>query len=246
MLFYSVITAIKGYESKLELSYEHIKNIHSRSQSTIKFLVNIKKGSSKIYQVFNEHMNIPTGIIKWQNEHDVMTRWNDAFILLTKSTNDTKLLWLQFRILHHCLTTNRSVAKYKPEQSDLCEFCHRHSESIDHIFWLCPIILQFWTDLAEFINLKCTHVHNFKFTKDLVMFGICNKIKSDSILDLIILLTKQYIYACKVKRILPSSTALKRIIYNRYCIEKHFRDKSIDSRWIPYRNMFLSLNYSTL
>ena len=170
MLFNSVVSAIKGYESKLKFDYEHIENLNSQNQTTIQFLINIKKGSSKIYKILNEHINVPTGVRKWQNEHEVMNRWNEAFHLLINTTTDTKLLWLQFRILHHCLTTNRSVAKYKPEQNDLCEFCHEHSESIDHLLWQCTVIQQFWTRLSEYINLKCTHVHNFKFTRDLVLF----------------------------------------------------------------------------
>ena len=170
-----------------------------------------------------------------------MNRWTDAFALLIKTTPDTKLIWLQFRILHHCLTTNRSVSKFKPEQTDLCEFCRKKSESIIHLFWQCPHIQQFWTNLAEYINIKCTHVHNFHFTKDLVLFGMCHNIKTDTILDLIILLAKQYIYSCKVKTTLPSFATFKYIINERYKIEKTLNANSADGRWIPYKNMFLSL-----
>ena len=151
-----------------------------------------------------------------------MTRWADAFSLLIYTTPDNKLKWLQFRILHHCLTTNRSVSKFKPEQTDLCELCHQNSESIIHLFWQCHIVQEFSSNLENYINGKCTHVHKFRFTKDLVLFGICDTIKTDTILDLIILLGKQYIYKCKVKSILPSFTAFKYIIHKRYCIEKQF------------------------
>ena len=174
-----------------------------------------------------------------------MVTWTDAFHLLKNTTQDTKLLWLQFRILHYCLTTNRSVSKFKPEQTDLCEFCHRSSESIIHLFWHCIAVQDFWTRLNEYINVKCVHVHNFYFTKDLVLFGICNQIKTDDILDLIILLAKQYIYNCKVNKTLPSLTPFKYIIYKRYCLEKEF-ERNIDiGRWLPYKSMFMSL-YNTI
>ena len=240
MIFNSVISALRRYESKLSINYDNVGCLEN--QTTIQFLINIKKGSSKIHRVLKENTNIPSGVRKWQGEHDIMNRWTDAFTLLIKTTPDTKLIWLQFRILHHCLTTNRSVSKFKPEQTDLCEFCRKKSESIIHLLWQCPYIQQFWTSLAEYINIKCTHVHNFHFTKDLVLFGMCHNIKTDTILDLIILLAKQYIYSCKVKTTLPSFATFKYIINERYKIEKTLNANSADGRWIPYKNMFLSLH----
>ena len=115
-----------------------------------------------------------------------------------------------------------------------------------HLFWHCVAVQEFWTNLAQYINAKCIHVHNFHFTKDLVLFGICNQIKTDEILDLIILLAKRYIYNSKVNKILPSFTPFKYILYNRFCIEKKFERNAaaVVGRWLPYINMFMSLQYN--
>ena len=63
--------------------------------------------------------------------------WPSFFKHLKKSTDDRKLLWLQFRIIHHILTTNRSVSKFKPNQCELCTFCNSNSETIEHVMWQC-------------------------------------------------------------------------------------------------------------
>ena len=94
-------------------------------------------------------------------------------------TEDTKLRWLQFRVLHNILTTNRSVAKFRPEQKTLCQFCKSHSEIIHHLLWLC-------NKVKNILNNRCTHTHNSKIDENLALFGQSENIKSDKICEIII------------------------------------------------------------
>jgi len=99
-----------------------------------------------------------------------------CFVILKKTTHDTKLRWLQFKILHFILTTNRSVSKFKIGQDSKCSFCGAYSETIQHLLWTCIHVQLFLEELASVIYKKCLHSHKFKFTQDLLLFGTCRKI----------------------------------------------------------------------
>ena len=144
-----------------------------------------------------------------------------SFQLLKNTTSDTKLRWLQFRILHYIITTNRSVSKFIIGQDSNCSFCGAHSETIKHLFWQCRLVQHFWNDLSSSINKKCSHAHNFKFNEKLVLFGKCDMIRTDNTCDLIILLAKSFIYRCKVQGRCLNNRCFIREIYSRYNLEKY-------------------------
>ena len=169
--------------------------------------------------------------------------WIQGFKILKYSTKDSKLWWLQFRILHNILTTNRSVSKFKQEQSHLCTFCNAHSETIPHLIWECSKTKMFWKELSTIFNRRVLHSHKFQFTKNLVILGICNTIKTDKVCNIIILMAKFFIYRCKVNKTELNLKCFLSEIYNRYCIEKQINMNSVSFRnsWGPYINLFKSL-----
>ena len=163
--------------------------------------------------------------------------------MLKQTTNDKKLHWLQFRLLHNILTTNKSVSKFKPNQTDLCEFCKKKSESIQHLLWSCEVVQSFWKDLSKLLNRLCTHVHNFSFNERLVLFGHDDSVNTDRITDLIILLAKHLIYKCKVQKSNLNINYFKNELHQRYCFEKYINDDSTNFKnsWAPFMNIFRTL-----
>ena len=162
---------------------------------------------------------------------------------MRKTTKDTKLQYLQFRILHNILTTNKSVSKFKPNQTDFCEFWKASSESIQHLLWECNVVKIFWKDLEDLLNRRCSHVYNFSFNENLILFGHCETIQTDTVCDLIILIAKFFIYRCKVLKYNPNINHFKRELNQRHFIEKSINDDSNEFRnsWGPYMNIFRSL-----
>ena len=116
--------------------------------------------------------------------------WQQTFRDIKRTTKDSKLIWLQYRISHSILTTNRSVSKFNHQQSHLCQFCNLHSETIHHLFWQCPKLNVFWNDLSLLMNKRCIHAYKFRFTENYVLFGISENIKTDKICDFITLMAK--------------------------------------------------------
>ena len=149
-----------------------------------------KKGASNIYQTLINHnsYNSDKAFKKWEERLGItIDEWIGSFNFLKTTTKDTKLRWLQFRILHSILTTNRSVSKYDASQNHLCTFCNKKSESILHLFWECYEVKKFWDELLMLINNRCKHVHNFKFDKCLIILGQSNFIYTDEVCNIILM-----------------------------------------------------------
>ena len=133
MNFNSVICAIKKYISGLKL--EETTGIEFTYQPSLQLIVDTPKGASAIYNTLVEPYNQNKGYEKWKFAIQITTKqWQNSFKNVIATTSDTKLRWLQFRILHNILTTNYSVSKFKREQTPLCEFCNLQNETIHHLF----------------------------------------------------------------------------------------------------------------
>ena len=69
-----------------------------------------KKGANLIYkQLINlEKEQEPTGFLKWKKQINISKEdWKRMFTNLKRTTRDSKLIWLQYRINHSILSTNR-------------------------------------------------------------------------------------------------------------------------------------------
>ena len=241
--YMSTIEAVKKLHSKYPSCSKQTQQQH-QFQPGLDLIMKTKKGTSPLYQILIKSTHIPKGFEKWKKQIHITTKeWQNAFIFLKKSTEDTKLRWLQFRILHSILTTNRSVSKYNTNQSDKCSFCRESSETIHHLIWKCPKVQFFWKELAELINIKCAHSHNFTFNERLVLFGQCQNINTDSVCDFIILTAKMFLYRCKVQKLDLSINHFKNDLFQRYCVEKYIQNDSTSFRnsWDPYMKLFETL-----
>jgi len=240
LLYNGIINTIQRYERKLSLDTKGNRTV--KFQPHIQRILSQTKGTKNIYQALIIHPTGIKGITTWKNRFRIDFEQNALFQKIKITTTDTKLKWLQYRILHNILTTNKSVAKYKREQDERCSFCTIHPESIEHLFWNCDIITTFWNKLNEKIINTCTQQNNLKLTKKLIILGIDENVETDGILDLIILLAKQYIYHSKVIKNVPNIRHFQRILKRRYTIEKeiNFKEqqtKTLQNKWNPYMNL---------
>ena len=138
-----------------------------------------------------------------------------------KTTSDTNLKWFQIRIIYRLIPTNRFLYIRKIIDNPSCSFGCGEEETIEHLFFDCPTVQLFWTDLLLWIRSNCCHCENFLFTEELVVLGRKNKTITDKVMDLIILLAKWHIYKCKLQNTYPHLNAFKNILRNRYIIEKY-------------------------
>ena len=72
---------------------------------------------------------------KWENELKVsQLSWPSIYKTLHASTRDIKIKWLQFRILHRILPTNKWLNRIGKKDSNKCDSCSEPNEDIYHIF----------------------------------------------------------------------------------------------------------------
>ncbi|KAK7877865.1 hypothetical protein WMY93_031471, partial [Mugilogobius chulae] len=49
--------------------------------------------------------------------------------------------------------------KWKQKINNKCRFCFSEKESVDHLFWYCPVVSAFWTKVQKMINMMNLHCH---------------------------------------------------------------------------------------
>ena len=241
LTYHSIIRCIKTVSD-----YDNLEEADTKFkyQPPIDTILKHKKGASLIYKAFFDFTNDSKGREKWKGIVDITDdEWTASFIFLKNSTKDSKLRWIQFRVLHAILTTNRSVAKFKENQTDRCTFCNSQSETIFHLLWDCPIVKEFWLKLFQIISNRCKHAERIIVNEKLAIFGQSEYIFTDNTLDKIILLAKLYIYRCKVQSQTLNIKNFLGDIYKRYCIEKVTFNNSVTfkNKWEFYLDLFKSL-----
>ena len=56
----------------------------------------------------------------------------------------TKLITVQFKLLHRRLATNDFLTKIGIKYNVRCTFCEVELENLSHLFWFCTITSSFW------------------------------------------------------------------------------------------------------
>ena len=102
---------------------------------------------------------------------------------------------------------------------------------------------MFWTALTKLIHDKCTHCTRLSFSKELILFGLAENIRTDSALDSIILYAKFYIYKCKLKESLPILEQFVHELNHRVIVEKAVafnqgKQRQSFEKWQLYKQIF--------
>ena len=161
--------------------------------------------------------------------------YKDAFNILYRCTKSSKLRDFQFRFLHMRLVTNKERTLYGQIHSDLCTFCKAHQEDIYHLLIHCPISKNIWRELQSFLYTK-TNISIAFEARDIILGN--EFFPFYELYNHLIILTKQYLYACKCLVILPESSNLLRKIKQEYHIEKlkgsyDNNVAKVEKKWAP-------------
>ena len=216
----------------------------------VKVILMDKKGCQNIYKIFlNNNIHVtPTAQRKRQTKLNLHTefKWSTVYLLLHKTTQDTHLKWFQTRILHRILATNTYLFKIGIADNELCNFCKVQPESLEHLFWECPITKVFWEEVKEWIKSNCNHLINLMLRKQDVLFGITNKTRTDRILNLIILLAKSHQYRMKMSNKTLYINNFKKDFYCyykncKYIAHTNCKQESFNQEWQPYETLLDSI-----
>ena len=108
------------------------------------------------------------------------------------------------RIMYRIIGTNVMLNEMGVTNNNKCSSCLIAKDTIQHIFWECTHSQQFWTQVLVLLNAKCALCYRLRLFECLILYCIDDDIKTESVLDFILLLAKQYLYKCKTEKQLPN------------------------------------------
>ena len=112
-----------------------------------------------------------------------------------QSVIETSLRSFQYQILTRTIPTNKFLARCNLANSDICWYCQENTETIEHLFWLCPVVKTFWFQLLDAIGAS-TEIRSSMKDK-LCSWGADGPNKDT--LNFIFTVVKKYVYNTKCK-----------------------------------------------
>ena len=176
--------------------------------------------------------------MKWEEILGIdIEDWSIYFRFLKKCCRDTYLINFQYKFLHRVIPTNTFLFKIHIKDTKLCSFCNLEDETVEHLFFNCPLIFPF---LRAFYDCLKRYFHNIEFHKEQFLLGF----KEESLtLNLLIIIAKNYIYKCKLKEKIPNIIELKYRIKNYNSLEQYIAIKNnnlkgFEKYWTPVKHVF--------
>lgn len=156
----------------------------------------------------------------------VLEQLLEAFQSLYLLVPDTKMRNFQFRYLHRIIFTGKTLYRWKLSNSPLCEYCKTEYETLEHLFFECNTIKRFWETFVSWFEAMT----DTEITLDLETISFCNH--ENSLVNTLIILAKQHIFARRILERPPNIYILKEKIF---AIIKMERDQAFRTgRFKPF------------
>lgn len=114
-----------------------------------------------------KHVPCSTSFWKRKFNYDID---EDEWLISFRSSNETRLRVLQWKILHNIYPTNILLSKMKVTESNLCSYCSNSVDFIEHFFFQCPKTNIFWKYIESFI--LCNFDEKVVLNVKEVLFGL--------------------------------------------------------------------------
>ena len=186
--------------------------------STFKLIYKDKNGCKSIYNHLVTNNIKPLCYQKWETELglDQELNWEGMFTKQIKVTIDSNLRWLQFRLMHRILATNSLLLKMKLSENDKCTFCREEKESLLHLFWECSHTHKFWNDVFNLMTEHGLLSNTDRNMSDIIL----GKDGESTLVNLIILIAKRYIYSAKISKSVPYVSVFKKSLKLHFKVEQ--------------------------
>ena len=179
-------------------SYKEIPHLHLKIKDKITEL----KGETTCKQVYKEYIKRKTkGIYsnaqyKWEELYYFYDfDWKQIYLLPYQVARETSIQSLQYKIINRYIGCNENLSMWGKRENVLCMKCNE-IETIEHMLYYCDSVRVIWDMIME-LFFKCYDI-KFKLVVTDIIFGVINQSNDQviSILNFIILFTKEYIYSC--------------------------------------------------
>ena len=241
LLYNSIKVAIpKLWKPQIkDLDLQSIEDDHIK----IEKLLQQSQASKYLYwqQISRKHPTNTSLKLLWEKYLQMLfdqDEWTKCLLSPFNATIATKLRNFQYRLVNRILTTNTTRNKWSPNISPLCTFCKRINENTVHLFIECDHVKRIWVALSRWV--KYFMQLEVQFVPELIVFNHYMG-QNAQLINTIIIIAKQFIYAKKCKQILPNFVALTEKIIHWYNIEKTFaiatgNVSQLKRKWKKYEN----------
>ncbi len=197
---------------------QRIKNI--KKPSRYFYTQNLEKITTKPYNSWN----------KWSESiNEVITEdeWQLLYKNLYHTIKETKLKYFQMQIYHRILPTNKWLYLCNMTATKSCTFCNIYEETIEHLLYECVFSKNIWLQLFEW--LESIRINLAIPSKKQILLGDGH---SQTYLEHLKILTKYFIYQCKINAKVPFFNALLNTIKMNLSIEKcNMSDELFIDKW---------------
>ena len=109
--------------------------------------ISIAKAKSKVFYNYNEFIKLklesPDSCGGWFTEYNLPEEvFYNSLILAKMSTQEPKLVSLQFRIIHDIFNCNKNLFKWNISNSKICEFCKSGEKLPSYTPWVNARLLE--------------------------------------------------------------------------------------------------------
>ena len=157
--------------------------------------------------------------ITWEKDLEMTIledEWWNLYPFFLQNVKPAKLRYFQYRILTRSLTLNVMRNKWDSTISKMCTFCQQEIETITHIMYNCRHTENLWGKLSKVVQyfLKV----DLQFDIKLI---VLNNYKGPSkeLINMFIVMLKQYIYAKKCFNEIPTFVEFMQKIATWYQID---------------------------
>ena len=179
------------------------------------------------------------GKVAWQWELDCSwdrAEWAAIRLHATRVSLSTKYRWFQYQVLSKKLVTNVMRNKWDSSISPECGLCKEKSETIIHILWECKIAKSLWSGTQRWIGYICKL--EVKFNVREIITNMCSG-RYKEFIDTVIIVMKQYIYACKCLGEKPKTNIFLQRLHTLYITERSVAYQNgkvvkMEKKWAPY------------
>lgn len=134
--------------------YPHFPHLPPKSNLDHILEVNISnRGTiSRLYNLINSLTSPPTlsSKVHWEddlNHKFTDAEWDEVLRKTYTSSICARLNLIQLKLVHRVYWTKVRLSKIKPEVNPICDRCHQDNATLIHMFWLCPVLKQFWQSI---------------------------------------------------------------------------------------------------
>ena len=150
-------------------------------------------------------------------------------------TGIIRLRDFQFRLLHNKIFCNDVLVHWGKVNSNICQFCQLYKQDILHLLFNCEKVQVIWDAFAVML-VECGIDYNL--CPQNVIFNTVIENNASHVVNLLLLIAKQYIFRCKCMGNIPNYNQIKQEWRNHMKIELYNAKingniRKIKTKWEP-------------